>query len=186
MKIMMNRPLVAALTLTFAAAHLAQPPEAAGQFSLEGRVGSSIPTGELTNEPGLNQTAGLSFALEGMLSLNDLVTAYAGGSRHAFNCDDCPTNVTTTGLNGGLKFILGSGQALPWARAGLMLHRASIEGADNDWGVGVDAGAGIDWLLTPQLAVVPALRVNSYGSGDLSLTYVTVDLGLHLHTGTGS
>lgn len=132
----MNKPLIAALALAFGAAHLAMPSEATGQLSLEGRIGSSMPTGELTNDPGLNQTAGFSFAVDGMASLSDLMTAYAGVSRHAFNCSDCP-----------------------------------------------DAGAGIDWLVSPRLAVVPALRANSYGSGDLSLTYLTVDLGLHLHLG---
>lgn len=179
----MSKPLIAALALAFGAAHLAMPSEATGQFSLEGRIGSSMPTGELTDDPGLNQTAGFSFAIDGMASLSNLVTAYAGVSRHGFNCADCPADVSTTGFNGGLKFILGSGQALPWVRGGLLLHRASVEGSSNDWGVGVDAGAGIDWLVSPRLAVVPALRANSYGSGDLSLTYVTLDLGLHLHMG---
>lgn len=180
----MKQPLIAAMTLAFGAALLSAPADASAQFSIEGRVGSSIPTGELTNEPGLNQTAGFSFAVDGMLSLSDLTTAYAGVSRQAFNCDNCPTSVSTTGFNGGLKFILGSGVALPWVRGGIMLHQASIEGADGDWGVGVDTGAGIDWMVTPRLGVVPALRVNSYSSGDVSLTYVTIDLGLHLHTGS--
>jgi hypothetical protein len=31
---------------------------------------------------------------------------------------------------------------------------------------------------------VPAVRLNSYGSGPLSLTYFTLDLGLHVHPGS--
>lgn len=177
----MNETRSIMLALGLAAALVAAPSDASAQFSFEGRVGSAIPTGELTNEPGLNQTAGFSFAVDGMVSLNDLTTAYAGVSRQSFNCDGCATDVSTTGFNGGLKFILGSGVALPWVRGGLMLHRAQVDADSNDWGVGVDAGAGIDWRVSPAISVVPALRVNSYGSGPVSLTYVTLDMGLHIH-----
>ncbi len=181
----MKRTFSIGLALALATTLVAMPSEAAAQFSFEGRVGSSIPTGELTDDPGLNQTAGFSFAVDGMLSLSDLTTAYAGVSHQSFNCDGCPADVSSTGLNAGVKLILGDEPALPWIRGGLMLHRASIEGDSNDWGLGVDAGVGIDWLVTPMISVVPALRLNTYGSGDLSLTYMTVDLGLHVHPGAG-
>lgn len=177
----MNRSLSIIMALGLAASLIAAPSEVSAQFSFEGRVGSSIPTGELTNQPGLNQTAGFSFAVDGMVSLSDLTTAYAGVSRQAFHCDGCTTDVSTTGFNGGLKFILGSGVALPWVRGGLMFHRAKVNADSNDWGVGVDAGAGIDWRVSRGISVVPAVRVNSYGSGPVSLTYVTLDMGLHIH-----
>jgi hypothetical protein len=177
----MNDRVSIMLSLGLAATLVATPSEASAQLSFEGRVGSAIPTGELTNEPGLDQTAGFSFAVDGMVGLNDLTTVYAGVSRQSFNCDGCSTDVSTTGFNGGLKLILGSGVALPWVRGGLMLHRAEIDASSNDWGLGVDAGVGIDWRVSPAISVVPALRVNSYGSGPLSLTYVTLDMGLHIH-----
>lgn len=167
------------------AATLLVPARAHGQdLSLEGRIGSSIPTGDLTDEAGPSQTAGLSFAIEGMVTLGATTTAYAGVSHHAFNCDGCTSDVSSTGLNAGLKLLVGDGRATPWLRGGLMLHRADLADVDEEWGLGVDAGVGVDWRVTRTLSVVPALRLNSYGIDPLTLTYVTVDLGLHLHPGS--
>jgi len=64
-----------------------------------------------------------------------------------------------------------------------MWDRASVDGVDGDWGLGANAGVGLDWFVQPSFALVPALRINSYSSGSLSLSYVTVDLGLHLELG---
>ena len=172
------------LTLLAAAALLALPSPADAQFSVEARVGSSIPVGDLADDAVLSQTAGLSLAAEGMLNFSDRATAYAGFSRHAFNCDGCDTDVSTTGFNGGIKLILGgSGNALPWIRGGLMVHKPEVGAAEGDWEVGVDTGVGVDWMVRPSLGVVPALRFNSYGSGDATLTFATIDLGLHYHFG---
>jgi hypothetical protein len=155
---------------------------AAGQWSLEGRVGSAMPAGELTHEPTPNQTAGLSFAADLMYNFGSNVTVYGGASRQAFNCQGCTTDVVSAGFDGGMKFLFSTnGPATPWARGGLVLSRSSIDGVDHDWGFGVDSGIGVDWRLNPRVSAVPALRLNSYSSGPLSLTYVTMDLGLHLH-----
>lgn len=162
-------------------AALATPPAASAQLSFEGRVGSALPAGELTNTPGLNQSAGFSFAVDGMWSVSDRVTIYGGVARQDFSCDGCSTDVSTTGFDLGIKLPLREGIAVPWVRGGLMLHRAAVDGVDQDWGVGVDAGVGLDWDFVPSLALVPAVRMNSYGSGPVSLTYVTLDLGLHFH-----
>lgn len=165
-------------------ASIATPPEVYAQFSAEARIGGAMPTGELSDSPGLNQTAGLSFALDGMYTFTPNVTAYVGGARQNFHCDGCSVDVNTTGFEGGLKYVFPTeGAAAPWVRGGVMLHRASVDGDNQDWGAGVDAGGGVDWLIRPDLALVPALRVNSYNSGSLSLTFVTLDLGLHLHFG---
>lgn len=167
-----------------ATAAVAVPLGARAQVSVEARVGSGIPMGELAEVPGLNQTAGLSLALDGMYTFGTNVSAYAGFSRQSFHCDGCPVDVNSTGFQGGVKYIFPSGgPASLWVRGGPLLHRASVDGDNSDWGVGVDGGAGVDWLVRPDLALVPALRVNSYNSGAVSLTYVTVDLGLHLHFG---
>lgn len=155
---------------------------ATAQWALEGRVGSALPTGELTTTPLPNQTAGISFAADAMYSFNPRWTAYAGMTRQSFNCDGCTTDIDDTGFNGGLKYLINrDGPALLWVRGGILANRASVDGMNSDWGVGVDSGVGIDWLVSHRLAVVPAVRVSSYNSGALSLTYFTVDLGLHLH-----
>lgn len=170
-------------SLALATALLAIPSVADAQLSLEGRVGSSIPVGDLADDAVFAQTAGLSFAAEGMLSLSERATAYAGVSRHDFNCDGCSVDVSTMGFNTGIKLLLGSGNALPWVRGGLMIHRPEVGDVDGDWEVGVDTGVGVDWRVNRSFSIVPAARLNSYSSGDASITFATLDLGLHFHTG---
>lgn len=156
---------------------------ATAQWSFEGRVGSALPAGELTHQPTPNQTAGLSFAADVMYTFHPNASAYAGAARQSFNCDGCTADVVSTGFEGGIKYLFGSsGSATPWVRGGLVLNRSSVDGDARDWGLGVDTGAGIDWRVTPRVSLVPALRLNSYNSGPMSLTYVTMDMGLHLHT----
>jgi len=180
MKIVLKSMLAAAVV-----ASVAIPQHAFAQFSFEGRVGTSLPSGELTSDT-YNQTGGFSFALDGMYTFQPNLSAYAGASRQSFHCDGCATDVSTAGLDAGLKYLFSSsGSATPWVRAGLMLHKASVEGLSADWGLGVDSGIGLDWQVRPNLALVPAFRVNSYSSGPVSLTYMTIDLGLHIHPGEG-
>lgn len=163
---------------------LASPRTASAQWSIEGRVGSALPRGELTNAPGLDQTGGLSFAADAMYGVDEHFTLYAGASRESFHCSECSTDVSSAGLDGGVKYRFGqTGSTRPWARGGLILQRATVDGVDGDWGVGASAGVGLDWFVQPRLAIVPALRLSSYSSGALSLSYVTIDLGLHLELG---
>lgn len=177
---MIRRTLWSITLAAVATAGAAAP--AAAQWALEGRVGSALPTGELTTSPAPNQTAGLSFAADAMYSFSPRWTGYLGASRQSFNCDGCTTDVDDVGVNGGLKYILNrDDDALFWVRGGLLANRASVDGVNNEWGVGVDSGIGVDWRVNHRFAVVPALRVSSYNSGALSLTYFTMDLGLHLH-----
>jgi len=177
-----RKHLFAAFALAAVTLAAAQP--ATAQWSVEGRVGSALPQGELTDAPGLDQAAGLSFAADAMYAVGDHFTLYAGASRESFHCNECSTDVTSAGLHGGVKYRFGrTGSAIPWARGGLMWDRASVDGVDGDWGLGANAGVGLDWFVQPSFALVPALRINSYSSGSLSLSYVTVDLGLHLELG---
>jgi hypothetical protein len=169
--------LASACALTLATAD-----HAAGQWSVEGRIGAAVPTGELAEEPVPNQSTGFSFAADAMYTFRQNVSLYAGASRETFSCDGCTEDVTSAGLDGGLKYLFSvDGPAIPWVRGGLLLHRASVDGVDSDWGLGVDSGVGLDWVVNPRVAIVPAVRLKSYNSGELSLTFVTVDLGVHLH-----
>ncbi|MDX1647545.1 MAG: hypothetical protein R3304_10410 [Longimicrobiales bacterium] len=154
---------------------------AAAQLSLEGRIGSVIPVGELSDEGG--QTAGLGFAAEAMFSFSDRATAYAGVSRHDFNGEDGAADISSTGFNGGVKFLLGEGNAIPWVRGGLMIHKPDFGPGEGDWEAGLDTGVGVDWMVRPNIGIVPALRFNTYSSADVSLQFISLDLGLHLHLG---
>jgi hypothetical protein len=178
------KSITKALLAAAVVAGITIPQSVSAQFSFEGRIGTSLPSGELTNDATYNQTGGFSFAVDGMYTFTTNLTAYAGASRQSFHCDGCPTDVSTAGFDGGLKYLFNSsGSATPWVRAGLLLHKASVEGVDSDWGLGVDSGVGLDWAIRPGIALVPAFRANSYSSGPVSLTYVTLDLGLHIHPG---
>jgi hypothetical protein len=159
---------------------MSMPDRATGQVSIEGRVGGSWPMGELTDDPGLDQSVGIGFGLDVMYRVAPNVALYAGGSRHSFNCDDCPADVTTSGIVGGVKYLFpGGGPTTVWLRGGAMLHRASVDGDAQDWGIGVDSGLGVDIAVRSSMSIVPAVRLNSYGSGSVSLTYVTFDLGIN-------
>jgi hypothetical protein len=173
--------LTARATGLVLAVSLLVPAVAAGQLSLEGRLGATMPTGDLTD---LDQTAGLAFAAEIQYTVQRNLTLYGGLGHHRFTCDGCDDDFSTTGLAGGAKLILGaSGRALPWIRGGLMVHRPSVDGDAGDWGVGLDSGVGIDWNVAPSFYLVPALRFNTYSSEDIGLSYFTIDLGVHLHLG---
>jgi opacity protein-like surface antigen len=155
------------------------PSRLAAQVSVEGRVGGAWPMGELSDDPGLNQSFGISLALDVMYAVAPNVSLYGGGSRQSFNCDDCPADVTTSGVVAGVKYRFPGSGMNTWLRGGVMLHRASVDGASQDWGFGVDSGVGVDIAVRPSMSIVPAVRLNSYGSGPLSLTYVTLDLGIN-------
>jgi hypothetical protein len=43
----------------------------------------------------------------------------------------------------------------------------------------VDSGLGLDIAVRRSMSIVPAVRLNSYGSGPVSLTFVTFDLGIN-------
>jgi hypothetical protein len=135
--------------------------------------------GELSDDPGLNQSFGISLALEAMYDATSNVALYAGGSRQSFNCDDCPADVTTSGFVAGVKYRFPGAALDTWLRGGIMFHHASVDGDGQDWGVGVDSGLGVDIPIRSSMSIVPAVRLSSYGSGPISLTYVTFDLGIN-------
>ena len=169
------------VALTTVALTLAGSADAAAQLSLEGRAGVPIPMGELVEE-GLDQTAGLAFAGAALYTFRDNLSAYFEGSWQQFNCDGCETDVESWGFDGGLKYVLAaSGTALPWVRAGVTLQQVSVGDSEGEWGLGLDSGIGIDWLLTERFALVPALRFDVYGVDDLTVRYLTIDLGAHWH-----
>ena len=157
------------------------PATVAAQWSVEGRVGSAMPSGELTEDSGMNQTAGTAFAADATYAFSPMFSAYGGLERQRFNCDGCTRDVSTTGFDGGVKLRFNSsGTATPWVRGGLMLHQPAVDGVARDWGLGLGSAVGIDWLVDPRVSIVPALRLKTYSSGSMSLTYVTIDAGLNV------
>ena len=155
-----------------------------GRWSFEARLGATLPSGDLSDAP-LEQTAGLVLGGDVMYTLSPNFSIYAGGSHNRFNCDGCDADVTTSGFDAGGKILFGSdGAAMPWVRGGLLLHQPDVEGAEGDWEIGLDSGAGIDWRVRDGVWLVPAVRFQTYSTdGDASVTWLTIDLGVHFHPG---
>ncbi|MGH7501841.1 MAG: hypothetical protein ACREL7_08805 [Longimicrobiales bacterium] len=153
--------------------------------SLEGRAGVTLPTGDLSDgEAG----AGLALAAEVMYSFSQVLTGYFGVSRDAFSCDepDFCRDATSTGLQGGLKFLLArDGTALPWLRLGLIGQSLDLGADDADLTLGFEGGGGIDIDMSPQFALVPGVHYRSYspdfGQNDLDVSYFVLSLGGHIH-----
>lgn len=155
----------------------------AERWSIEGRIGATLPTGDLTEGPG-SQTAGLAFAADLMYTLNTNFTLYGGFGHHRFNCDGCNSDISTTGLDAGAKFLFGSNEdAMPWVRGGLIVHKPEVEGLDGEWNLGLDTGVGIDWRVSHAVTLVPALRFNTYDGDGATFSWFTIDLGAHFHIG---
>lgn len=157
------------------------------RISVEGRLGLTLPTGDLSDAGG---SSGLALGADVMYTFTPTLTGYAGISRDMFSCDDdegCDDDFTSGGFQAGLKFLLArDGNALPWVRAGLLGHSLEVGDNDSDLGLGFEVGGGIDLGLTSRFSVVPALHFRSYspdfeGDGDLSVNWLALTLGGHLH-----
>ena len=170
------------VALAIGALAASAPLSAAAQVSLEGRLGAAVPIGDLTDGPAA-QTAGIAAAGALYYTFQPNLSFYGEASGVWFNCDGCPDDATSWGFDGGLKYVLaGEGAALPWIRAGLAVQQVSAGDGDGEWGVGLDSGVGIDWALTEQFYLVPAVRFDTYSPTEgFTVSWFTIDLGAHWH-----
>lgn len=169
--------LVASLALPSGAAH------AQMSYALEGRLGVTFPAGDLSDA---DAEAGLAAGVEFMLNFHPRATAYVGLNRHAFSCDDdCDlgSGLRSSGVAGGLKFILHNpGDALWWARGGLIGHKLSSDDGSSDRKLGFEVGSGIDMPITHRFYIVPHLSVLSHSTEtDFTATYFVFGVGGHFH-----
>lgn len=153
-------------------------------FSLEARTGVTFPMGNLSDA---GAESDLLFGLDAYLSVNPMFSLYGGYAYHRFTCDACADDVTASGPRLGLKALLYTpGDALPWVRAGATFNQATgLAEGSSDRTLGVELGAGIDYQVAQRLSIVPALRYETFSTNfagaEESLSYLTLDLGLHLH-----
>jgi hypothetical protein len=160
---------------------ITSPRSASAQWSLEARTGAANPVGDLADAPG-PQDVGLGAAGTLMYTFDPNVTAYGEASGQWFTCDGCDTDVVNWGFDGGLKYLFAEdGRASPWVRAGVALQQAVPEDGQGEWGIGLDSGVGVDVQVTDQLAVVPAVRFDTYDADEMTVSYFTFDLGAHWH-----
>jgi hypothetical protein len=155
------------------------------RLSLEGRIGATIPTGDLSDG---DAGVGLALAAEAQYSFSPVLTGYFGVSRDAFSCDDddfC-RDAASSGIQGGLKFLLArDGARLPWVRLGLIGQSLDLGANESDLGLGFEVGGGVDIDVSPRFAVVPGIHFRSYSAdfdpGDVDVRYFVLSLGGHIH-----
>lgn len=179
------RSSTAALLLAFVAGALlladARPAQAQIGVSAEGRLGVTVPLGQLSDD---DQEPGLGGGAEVLFHFNPTFGAYLGGSRHSFQCgSQCVLGETphSTGMSAGIRFTFPSpADALLWTRAGISGRRLGGGVAPGGTHLGWEVGAGIDMLVSRQVYVVPHLGYTSHDAGEgLTASYLTFGAGLH-------
>lgn len=158
------------------------------RISLEGRLGVTFPSGDVSDAGG---GSGYELGADFMYTFTPALTGYIGVSRHSFSCDEdegpCEDSFASSGFQAGLKYLFSrEGRALPWLRAGLLGQSLDVGPEDSDFGLGLEAGAGLDVDVSHRLALVPAFYYRTYsadvdGGGDVSVNWFSLTLAAHLH-----
>ena len=176
--------IVTAVVLAVAAGSAAPAAAQDSPLSIEGRTGVTIPMGDLSDA---GAEPGLIFGVDAFYVVGEVVSVYGGWGYHQFSCDDCIADVTAAGPRAGVKILYPvPGAATPWFRTGLTFNSAEgLADVSSDRAVGFEAGAGIDYALSPRLSVTPAVRYAffdaDFGAVEPTFSYLTLDLGLHFH-----
>ncbi len=152
-------------------------------FAAEGRVGVTVPQGDLSDR---GAETGITLGAELQGNFHPNLTAYLGLSRHAFGCESgCAlgSNPTSTGLGAGLKYLFHSpGDVHVWGRGGIIADRLSAHGLTNDRGLGFEVGMGADLPVASRLYLVPSLGFTSHDVGStFTARFFTLGVGAHYH-----
>jgi len=179
---------------------------AQGRPALEIRGGLNLPVGDFGDEGGVDAESEAGFGADIMVPIHQRLTLYAGAGREMFGCASCDDNdgFTSTGFEGGAKILLsrGEGAVLPWLKVGAIYHKAKFEfegvEGESDWGLGIQLGGGVDIPLGEVLSFSPALRYQAYTASfepfglelesfeiDNDVSFLSLDMGLHIHFGHG-
>ena len=152
-------------------------------FAVEGRVGVTLPQGDLSDA---GAESGLSLGAELQATFRPNLTAYVGLQRHAFNCEgSCPlgSSPTSTGIGAGLKYIFHTpGDAHLWGRGGLVANVLDSDAGSSDREIGFELGVGVDMPIAPRLSLVPNIGFTTHDAGGgLTASFVTLGVGIHYH-----
>lgn len=169
-------------------------------LTFEVRGGATMPVEGLSDpEVGWAGDVGpsASFGMDFAYAFEPYVAGYGGFSQHRFGCraESCgaDTDLVATGIDAGVRFILGSGQLIPLVRTGVVTYRiegsAPAEAASgarsitSHRSVGVEGGLALSVRLSPSLMLVPGVRylrmTSDFGAvGDLPIRSVVADVGL--------
>jgi len=180
----MTRWLPASAILAFSALWIfAAEAQAQVGIGVEARAGATFPQGDLSDA---GAEAGLSFGAELHVNFQRNLTAYAGFHRHAFNCDDGCTlgdDPRSTGVAAGLKYIIHApGDALAWARGGVVANTFESSLGSSDREIGFELGVGADMPIGARLYLVPNIGFISHSTGNsVKANFFTLGLGAHVH-----
>jgi len=170
-------------------------------LTYELRLGASVPVGPMSESDG--SWAGTlgedySFGMDFAYAFRWFVAAYAGFSQHRFACpaSGCgrSTDLTATGFDGGLRWILGSGRVIPVIRTGAVTYRMEGIAPDGSSGtrrvtsrrsVGAEGGVGLSVRLTRRVVVSPGVRylwmdMRFPDLGTIPVQSVVADIGFML------
>ena len=164
-------------------------------FAVEARGGFSVPQGDWKDDPfGVN--GGWGYGLNARVQILPLISLYGGWETYAFEMDADEAEANDSGLRAGAQVSLPLAMLTgfsPYAFAGVIYNRTSMEvatgEAESDDGIGWEAGGGVSIPFAPTLSFTPGVRYRTHSAefaspgvldGDLTVSYIVVDLGLKL------
>lgn len=150
--------------LALGAAVLAVAP-ARAQVAFEARLDAAIPV----EDTGDVYDTGVGFGLRASLDLAPSFALYGGYSQFNLEVDedilpDAELEVEGFELGGRVEMGTGAGAGTPYFLLGALFH-------END--TGIEAGLGVDYPVSWQLAVTPEVRYRKVDD----LTYITLGMG---------
>ncbi|MEX2528704.1 MAG: hypothetical protein WEA09_13810 [Gemmatimonadota bacterium] len=197
------------VALVFGLAPLAASGLEGQQISLDVRGGLTAPFGDLSG--GSNASQGFSGQGAIHMRVAPQLGIYAGGSYHTFVCNPvtCGGDLNSRGGEIGVRFSFPpSGSLTPWARGGLMVHRARwsapvsrLEGVElpddpmgeafleSDWEPGFELGAGLDFQVRRNAVFSLSARQYRYSTQfvrsvlpplERTFSYMLVDVGIRV------
>lgn len=136
-------------------------------------------------------------------AFHDRGALYAGWNWAKFDCKDeeCGADgfLWSSGPGAGFKFsLMADRRFLPWARIGVIAHKAKWKEGDieenSNRTIGLDLGVGADIPLGERLRFVPAVRFYRYNAAwdvgssgaervERNIGWFQTDVGLHLLLG---
>lgn len=190
------------VTLTAAATTLAWAPTVSAQdVSIEIRGGLNRPISDFRdNGPQARGDAG--FGGDVIFNVTPRFSLYGGYGWDRFGCEGCADGdwITSRGWEGGAKILFSEAgtPVAPWVRGGFVFNQAKVaqgsSEAISDRGTGFQGSFGLDIPLGQVIWFAPAVRYErfpaEFNAGPITLidqtvSFLSLDFGLHIHPGAG-
>lgn len=168
-------------------------------ISVEGRGAFALPQGDWNEGDALGN--GFGYGLDIRLQVLPLINIYGGWDSYSFDIEEADdTDATDSGmhLGGQVSLPLSAVTGIsPFAFAGAVFNRTSMEiesngisvGVESDREIGYELGAGVAFPFAPGVAVTPQVRYRSHGvdftgadgeTEDTTVSYLSFEVGVRL------